>query len=165
MSTNPYEPPKAPIGEYVPADECPALWNPSAAARWSLVFSPVFGAMVQMKNWSALGEPEKAGSSKRWALVSLVLLTATIAISVIVPESQPIDLLSRFLGLGLLIAWYYKSGKDQIRYVSDRFGKDYPRREWGKPLLIATIATLALVGLCVVLGVIAGIASPPLAEG
>ena len=42
-----------------------ALWNRSAAARWSLVFTPAFGAFVLMRNWHALGEPERAASARK----------------------------------------------------------------------------------------------------
>jgi hypothetical protein len=46
------------------ADAAPALWNPNAAANWSLLFSPMFGAWLHMKNWAALGEPERAAARR-----------------------------------------------------------------------------------------------------
>ena len=61
MSLNPYSPPGAIIDDVMNA---PPLWNPNAAANWSLLFSPAFGAFVHMKNWQALGEPEKAANAK-----------------------------------------------------------------------------------------------------
>ena len=66
MSIDPYAPPQTDLS--APAAELennPPLWNPNAAAMWSLLFSPVFGALVHMKNWQAMGEPEKAAASKR----------------------------------------------------------------------------------------------------
>lgn len=33
-----------------------ALWNPNAAANWSLLFTPLFGAYLHMLNWRSLGE-------------------------------------------------------------------------------------------------------------
>lgn len=45
----------------------PALWNPNAAANWSLLFSPMFSALLYANNWIALGELQQAGSVRWWA--------------------------------------------------------------------------------------------------
>ena len=101
----------------------PALWNPTAAANWSLLFSPAFGAYIHMLNWKKLGFGEKAKNSRNWFFVSLFL---------------------SLLGLGLLvlIAWYFSSAKEQIKYIKTHFGDNYPKNSWGKPLLIAFGVTL-----------------------
>lgn len=44
----------------------PKLWNPNATTLWSLLFTPIFGSLLQNKNWEALGEQEKADNSKNW---------------------------------------------------------------------------------------------------
>ena len=64
MSTNPYAPPKAVVADIAPRQDSPPLWNPNAAANWSLLLSPAFGAFLHMKNWEELGEPAKAAASK-----------------------------------------------------------------------------------------------------
>lgn len=93
------------------------LWNPTAAANWSLLFSPAFGAYIHMKNWKALGDYQKAKSSKIWFIASIIL---------------------SILGLGfiVLIAWYLSIGKKQITYVKQEFGENYVKKSWGTPLLI-----------------------------
>jgi hypothetical protein len=53
-----------------------------------------------------------------------------------------LQILTNVFGLVLLISWYSSSGRPQARYVKERFGKDYTRKGWGKPLLIAFGATL-----------------------
>ena len=48
-----------------------AVWNPDAAAGWSLIFSPVFGSYLHMCNWRTLSEPKKEASSKTWFYISI----------------------------------------------------------------------------------------------
>lgn len=55
-------------------DTACAIWNPSAAATWSLVFTPAFGAFIHMRNWQAVGQPQLAASARRWFYASLSLL-------------------------------------------------------------------------------------------
>jgi len=149
---NPYAPPQAhvePIAIAAPAS--PPLWNPNAAASWSLLFTPVFGAILHMKNWEALGEPQRAAGARSWAIGSLIFLVVIAIAGGIWADSKALDGLSRIAGLILLVAWYYASGKRQQAFVLARFGKSYPRRGWSKPLLFAL---LGIVGFIVGLGAI-----------
>ena len=50
------------------------LWNPRAAADWSILFTPVFGAWLQARNWKNLNEPDKAAKSMNWVNVGIVIL-------------------------------------------------------------------------------------------
>lgn len=88
----------------LPSEEAPPLWNPNAAANWSLLFSPVFGALLQMKNWEALGEDDKALNSKRRAIGAGVAILVAVAVSIYsaISDSGP-DITGSF-GLPLLIA-------------------------------------------------------------
>lgn len=144
MSTNPYAPPTAEVADIAPRDTVPALWNPNAAANWSLLFSPVFGALLQMKNWIALGEPGKAATSKAWAIATAALIVIVSAATAMLPESKALDAGSRGIGLVLLIAWYTSNGRAQARYVKEKFGSAYPRRGWTRPLLIALGITVGI---------------------
>lgn len=154
MSTNPYAPPKAVVADIAPRQDSPPLWNPSAAVGWSLLLSPVFGAYLHMKNWEELGEPAKAATSKAWAIgVVSVLVVLPLAI-VLVPALSSLQNVSSPVGLVLLTSWYASSGRVQARYVKERFGKDYPRRGWGRPLFMAVLAVL---GYVVVVGILAAV--------
>ena len=84
MTSNPYAPPKAPIADTAGEGISPPLWNPNAAANWSLLFSPAFGAFLHMKNWQALGQPIKATSAKVWFVLILVVLGGLSCASVMV---------------------------------------------------------------------------------
>ena len=154
MSSNPYAPPKAFVADVVGAEDSPPLWNPNDAANWSLLFSPVFGAYLHMKNWEALGETEKASAAKVWVIVALVLLFGLPLLAVLVPALRGLQNISSLFGLILLISWYASSGRPQARYVKERFGKDYPRKGWGRPLLIAFGAT---IGYFFVVGILAAL--------
>jgi hypothetical protein len=136
---NPYAPPKADLERVGAPAIAPALWNPSAAASWSLLFSPIFGAILHMKNWQALGETQKAAAARSWAIGIAAFFILLTLVSVVMPESRALDSLSRIGGLGLLLAWYFVSGKPQQTYVRTKFGDSYPRRGWSKPLLLALL--------------------------
>jgi len=144
MSTNPYAPPAAKIDDVAPAEVSPRLWNPVAAARWSILFSPAFGAILHMLNWQALGEPARARGSRNWAIAVLATLLAGAFIGLLS------DGASRALSIGTLLVWYFISGRTQSVYVRERYGKQYVRRGWSRPLLAGLavyVALILLIGL------------------
>jgi hypothetical protein len=141
---NPYAPPKAQVADVVGSEVAPALWNPNAAASWSLLFSPIFGAFLHMRNWEALGQPAKAAKSKIWFIGSIVVFVFITLAAFFMPDSKGLDLLARVGGFALLIAWYYGIAKSQQAFVIERFGNNYPRRGWLKPILAALGVVFAL---------------------
>jgi hypothetical protein len=62
---------------------------------------------LHMKNWQALGEPNKATSAKVWFVLSLVVLGGFSCASVLGPYSQQQTGSVRIVGFLLLIAWYF----------------------------------------------------------
>jgi len=122
-----------------------AIWNPNAAVIWSLVLFPAFGTTIQMLNWRALGEPQRAATAKGWVVVSFILL----ALSVAPISSEEVERLLRLVNLVYTLGWCFSVGRVQGRYVKARFGTSYPRRPWGKPLLLALAGLLAVVALAV----------------
>src|SRR6476619_2518005 len=103
MTPNPYAPPKAEVADVVQGKVAPALWNANAAAAWSLLFSPAFGAFVHMKNWQALGDPGKAAAARMWGIWTLVALGVVSLASALLPDSKGLDALSRVVMLALLL--------------------------------------------------------------
>jgi uncharacterized membrane protein YfcA len=154
MAANLYAPPKAPVADIVQGEVAPALWNPGAAASWSLLFSPAFGAFLHMKNWEALGEPDKAAAAKKWAVIYLVAIVGLSLAGALLPFNKAIPGLLRLCGFVLLLSWYFASGKPQLEFVKSRYGKKYPRKGWAQPLLIAVGA---VIGFVLVVGVITGL--------
>lgn len=147
---NPYAPPQAQVAdvdELMTGENAPALWNPNAAASWSLLFTPIFGAYLHMRNWQALGQPEKAARSKNWVTGSIVFILLLAIVPLFLPDSKGVDALGRACGFALLISWYYTIGKSQQVFVLGKFGKTYPRRGWSKPLLAAVGAVIAFFAI------------------
>ncbi len=157
---NPYAAPKAVVADVLEIEAAPALWNPTAAGAWSLLFTPIFGAFLHMQNWKALGQPDKAATSKQWIFGSIAFIVATTLLSLFMaPSSKTLENISNFSGLILLVVWYYAIGKSQQNHVAARFGKTYPRRGWAIPILTAIgIAVLffALLMVLVILSIAAG---------
>ncbi len=151
---NPYAPPKASVEPVEVRVAAPALWNPNAAASWSLLFSPIFGAILHMKNWQALGEAKKAESARAWAMGSLLFFVAVAIVSIALPDSKAVDGFGRAGGIGLLVAWYYANGKAQQGYVLAKFGKRYPKRGWIKPLLLALLALVGYIAAFAAIAVV-----------
>ncbi|HEY4083928.1 MAG TPA: hypothetical protein VGM81_24840 [Burkholderiaceae bacterium] len=152
-TNNPYAPPEAHVADIAASVEpSPPLWNPNAAASWSLLLTPVFGAVLQMKNWQALGEPEKAETSKRWAIGCLIFMVLMSFVAAFFVESS--NGISRTAGLGLLFAWYYGNGKAQNAYVLARFGKTYSRKGWALALLCGVAGLAAFLVLMMIVGII-----------
>jgi hypothetical protein len=135
-----------------------AIWNPNATASWSLLFTPAFGAYLQMLNWQALGEPEKSAASKTWFHVSLGMLALALLLSVMMDDKQA-DAAVRAIGFAFLMAWYFSSGREQGKYVKEKFGSHYPRRPWGKALLGGVGGIFVYFLVAVVVGFVSGVAS------
>jgi hypothetical protein len=131
-----------------------ALWNPNAAANWSILFSPAFGAYLHMLNWRALGDEQKAKAARTWFWLSIGVLLASLVIALFFDN----DAIMRAVGLGLLLSWYFSAAKSQVKYIKDQCGKNYIHRGWSKPLLIAIGCLVGYFVLAVVVGVIAGVA-------
>ena len=135
-----------------------AIWNPNATANWSLIFSPAFGSYLQMLNWRALGEPEKAASSQNWFYVSLGMLAIYVLMGVLMDDSKAADGVARGLGFLFLIVWYFAAGRAQSKYVKEKFGSSYARKPWGKALLIGVAAFVGFFIAAVIVGLVLGVA-------
>jgi hypothetical protein len=150
MSQNPYASPAATAVTAVQAPiNDPALWNPGAAARWSLLFTPILGAILHAKNWTAIGDLQRARGQYIWVVANIVYVLLVIAASAVLPDSKALDPALRFTGLGMLAAWYFMGGNAQVAFVREHYGEHYPRRGWGLPLLIAVATVVVVVAVMI----------------
>ena len=154
VASNPYAPPVAKVEDLHDGQIAPPIWNPNAAANWSLLFSPAFGAFVHMLNWDALKESEKAAAAKAWFVASLLILLVYLGLALWLADARSANSVTRSVGFVYLLVWYFAAGRSQATYVKEKFGKDYPHKPWGKPLLIAVAAFAAYAALAGVLGYI-----------
>lgn len=134
-----------------------AIWNPNAAVNWSLIFTPAFGAYLQMLNWRALGESEKAASSQNWFYVSLGMLAIYALMGVFMDDSKAAVEGIRGLGFLFLIVWYFSSGRAQNNYIKEKFGSSYIKKPWGKVLLIGVAAFFLFFIAAVSAGILLGV--------
>jgi hypothetical protein len=79
-----------------------------------------------------------------------------MAAGMVLPESKELDRFTRAVGMGLLIAWYITSARTQQNLVKERFGKNYERRGWAKPIGLAVLAMGGLFIVMMILALIAG---------
>jgi len=153
MSSNPYAAPAARVADEPEAGAAPALWNPNAAASWCVLFTPAFGSYLHMLNWRALGDAAKARAQKTWFVVSLAAIALYVVLSLVALWAPAAGGVSNLVGLVLLLSWYFASARPK-----ERFGNDYPRRAWGKPLLVAAGCSVGYVVLLMIVGVVIGVA-------
>lgn len=151
MTINPYSPPTANLETIATSDGAPALWSPGVTAVLSFFLSPVFGGIINMKNWQAMGEPDRARESKIWAIGTVVFYALLIAAEVWLPETTAKSWLSRLAGLAFFITWYMMSCTEQKEVIMYRYGTAFPKRGWTIPVLAAFGAYIGFV--------VAGIAS------
>lgn len=145
MEMNPYCAPTSDLQTEPNVADTPALWNPRATVWWSLFMSPVFGSVLQMKNWHALGEHDKAGQAMLWSVGMAVVL---IVSSVVSMQSAALGRLGNMTGLIVTALWYIACAREQIAYVDARGA--FPRRGWGTPVM-AAIGVLMAFGVLVAL--------------
>ncbi|MBN2266851.1 MAG: zinc-ribbon domain-containing protein [Candidatus Babeliaceae bacterium] len=133
-----------------------AIWNPNAASNWSLIFTPAFGSYLHALNWRTLGEQDRASSAMVWFYFSLVMLVVYIFMGMFIADEKAANGAARGLAFLYLIIWYFSAGRSQAKYVKAKFGKDHPRRGWGKPLLIGVAAIIGYFILAVAVGATLG---------
>ncbi len=143
MDDNHPAPLDAPIDIAAPfaAGDAPALWNPEAAAAWSLLFSPVFGTWVHLKNWQALGDAGRVRLAWAWLAAAIVVFFTTLGFRLwpLFASSYDADTLqySQWLPYVFLLAWFFGSAQAQVRTMRARFGEHYARKRWKAPMLWA----------------------------
>jgi len=128
------------------------IWNPSTVTGLSFVFSPAFGSYLLASNWKALGQPEKAASSKVWFWVSLVFLIALAGLSAIFAGNENSRGIVNGVAIAYFIVWYAGSGRLQVKHVKETFGKNFAKRSFVKPVLIGS--ALLVVYIAIVIGLL-----------
>jgi hypothetical protein len=119
--------------------DSPALWNPSAAAWWSGLFSPAFGAFLHARNADAMGRVKEAKANRVWFYLWIVYLGVALT-PIPIPTGTSI---------ALLLVWYFNLGRDQVVYVKGKWGNGYQRKSWTTPLLIASSCLLGAIAVIV----------------
>ncbi|MDO4795887.1 MAG: hypothetical protein Q4A28_08135 [Brachymonas sp.] len=118
------------------------------------MFTSAFGAYLQALNWRTIGNQENAKTSMIWFWGTLLMVGAAM-IAGLFPNSDTIIL---GISIGCLVGWYSQEGKKQVQYVKQNFGTNYPKKPWGKVLLLACACLFAQLFLTILLhGVVHGL--------
>ena len=136
-------PPQQPMyGQQVPQQTgTPKLYNPTAAANWSVLFTPVFGGICIFKNYKTLGEQQRAQIS--------LILTIVFGLITFVGPLLPFPP-GRGMPFVALITWYLIEPKKQINFLKSR-GIVYEKKSWGIPALIGFGALAVYVSIVALL--------------
>ena len=128
----------------------PALWNPNAAAAWSLLFTPVFGAALHMLNARAMGD-ERLRKLNKGFLIGFVLLVLIIeAGAILYAVLFKLDMIFFIFPTPLFttfLIWYIAAGRRQAALVAEQYGSNYPRRPWLKAILFGILGLSVLQAL------------------
>jgi len=129
----------------------PALWNPNAAANWSILLTPIFGSYLHHRNWLAMGQSGKAAASLKWCIVLSCLLVAYWAFPF---EKMPFPELMKRVQVILLLVWYFVSAKQQVRFVKEHHPGGYEKKKWGMTLLKGLGGIVALMAVAIIVGLV-----------
>ena len=157
MTTNPYAPPTAVVADVQQNESAPAIWNPNAAANWSLVFWPAFGAFLHMLNRRALGELQREATARLWFIAALCMLALYLVLGLALAGFRGVEGATRTLGFGFLLVWYFSAARGQAKFVKEKLGKSYQRKGWPKPLLIALAAFAGYILVAFLIGLVLGL--------
>jgi hypothetical protein len=91
-----------------------------------------------------------------WFYFSFIMLIVYIFMGIFIADETAANGAARSLGFLYLIIWYFSAGRPQAIYVSEKYGKDYPRKGWGMPLLIGVAAIIGYYFVAVAIGFIIG---------
>ncbi len=129
-----------------------ALWNPTVAACWSVVFTPAFGAWLLMRNWEVLGDKRHAAQARKWFAFSVGLLAVRLVSGALNARLNKLSDLLMWFSWGYLAVWWMAAAAPQARLVRSRFGADFPRHGWDYALLLALAGGIAYQLLSAILG-------------
>lgn len=119
------------VGE---ASEKYEIFSPNASAGLSIIFGPVFGTFLHMKNWKALGNPEAERNSLIWLSISVILLAVFLALNFIQGFGDFTDKGITAFSFWVTVIWYFTSGKKQLNYVKG-IKENVNKKSFVKPVL------------------------------
>ncbi len=125
-----------------------SLYSPKTLIwGWSLILTPIFGAILHARNWRVLGNEAQAKKSMKWAYSFMIIYVLLLIII-----KLQIDNNYNFIKYELLISlfwlthiiciltFYIVIGKSQIKYLKEQYKEDYEKKQ-----IYAYIASFMLI--------------------
>lgn len=123
------------------------LWSPAGIVLWSVLFTPAFGAWLQMYNFRRLGDDARAGVAWRWCMAGLAVLGWN-ALASAVGQRLGLDTpLFDWVNGGLFVAWVWATLAAHVRAV----GSGYARRSWDSVVVLGMLAAVSYLAASSVL--------------
>ena len=82
------------------------LWNPRTIGLWSIVFSPIFGAVIHAINWKKLNKPNMMWINVIWVILIIIMI-------LVLPDDAPNP------SLVIWILWYALTARKQKEYIEE----------------------------------------------
>lgn len=145
----------------------PALYNPKLVCAAALIFTPIFGAALQARNWMNLGKPENAAASRMWIRSTFWLLLVYLVMQTVFRNEPVMNWLGPYFLIVLWGAWMLTSGWQQLAHCARVVGRDYDPLPMGRPIFLGLGGWIAwsLVTFTITVGLaLAGIDPMPTVE-
>lgn len=124
------------------SDKQLSFYNPVTAVYLSFLLTPVLGTYFHQKNWSSLGQAEKASRGKVWLFVSSIFLVIYLIL-----WSEADHATAFWIHIGYCVSWYLFYAKDQIKYFEENFKEGYTKKSQVIKALLCVIPLFALLGI------------------
>ena len=121
------------------------LYNPTPAALWSILLTPVFGAAIIWFNWLTLGDRKAQRRSLFW-LLGLTVLFALLELTDWIPYNT-------YIQIAVLVAWFFLECRPQAKHL--KFLK-FSKLDWLPPLSIGIPVYYAVLIISIVLTIFTG---------
>lgn len=116
----------------------PKLYNPKWICAASLIFTPIFGGLLQARNWEQLGQKDEARTSRFWVRSSLWLVGLYLVMQLLFRHEPVMAYAGPWFLFVLWGAWMLTHGRRQITYVRDLV-KDYEVLPFGKTMTMGVL--------------------------
>jgi hypothetical protein len=120
------------------------IWGSNAAILWSLLFTPAFGAYIQMRNWQALGQAEKARSSRYWLVAWIAFIPASTMIAAIDLSAGGDLYLREIIWVIFFAVWYFIFAKSQSNHFYNIGYGSFRKRPWMGILIVAFVLNVVV---------------------
>ncbi len=126
---------QAPADDSYHNEELPKIWNPNVIGCWALFLTPLFGSVLIMKNWKALGYERQAQQAQLWGIVFLIYVLV----------AGYLEISASRLSLLYLLIWYFFSVKKQVTYVEYELNYQYIKKSILMPVIITVIVIISII--------------------
>lgn len=95
----------------------PSLYPYRGILIGSLVFTPIFGAILQAANWKALKKPEEVNACHIWIRMSVWMILAFVILQVLLRNEPWMQYSTPYFLFVMWFAWFITTGRRQTDYL------------------------------------------------